>query len=68
MSLVLSRSVSERVVLQYGEEEIWVTVTKIDDKKCRLAFDASRAVVIHREEVFQAIKRQEDEGGDTEAA
>ena len=48
--LVLTRRDKERVRIQAGEHEIWITVWLIGDK-ARLGFDAPREVTIDREEI-----------------
>lgn len=55
--LVLSRKRDESVVI--GDRMVIVTVIEIRGDKVRLGFTAADDVTIHREEVFDAIKRQE---------
>jgi carbon storage regulator len=52
----LSRKKDERIRIG---EQITVTVVEIRGDKVRLGFDAPPEVVIHREEVYEAIKREE---------
>jgi len=54
--LVLSRCKDERVVS--GDMEITVTIVDIRGDKVRLGFEADPKWKIHREEVYDAIKRQ----------
>lgn len=53
--LVLSRKKNEAVVIDHGRIE--VTVVEIRGDKVRLGFDAARDIVIHRNEVEAAIRR-----------
>lgn len=54
--LVLSRKVGESVVVGGN---VLVEVVEIRGDKIRLGFTAPREVPIHRQEVFDAIKRKE---------
>jgi carbon storage regulator len=58
--LVLSRRKDESVVLDGG---IKVTVVDVRGDKVRLGFDAPRSVVIHRQEVYDAIANWCAKGG-----
>lgn len=62
--LVLSRRRDESVVLgPNGEARI--TVVEIRGDKVRLGFDLPREWVLHRQEVYEAIRREfgDDAGG-----
>ena len=53
MSLVLGRTVGERVRLRYADgPDVWVTVARIVRGEVKLAFDAPMDVQIAREEVI----------------
>lgn len=54
--LVLSRKRSQRIVIQVGEELVFLTVVEIRGDKCRLGLEAAKNVVIHRQEVYDAIQ------------
>ena len=54
--LVLSRKVGESVVVGGN---VTIEVVEIRGDKIRLGFTAPREVPIHRQEVFDAIKRNE---------
>ena len=56
--LVLSRRKNERVMLG---EFATITVVEVRGDKVRLGIDAPRGLAVHREEVFDAIKRQKGE-------
>ena len=60
--LCLSRKVEEKILLFVpGREPIAVQVIDIKGDRVRLAFEADRDVVIHREEVAAAIAREAEE-------
>ena len=52
--LVLSRATNERIIIG---DEITVEVIAIRDGKVRLGVTAPRETSVHREEVYDAIKR-----------
>lgn len=54
--LVLSRKKNERVMIG---DDIAVVVVEICGDRVRLAFEAPSDIIIHREEVYLAIKKQE---------
>lgn len=55
--LVLSRHRNERIVIDTKPEPIILTVVDIRGDKVRLGIDAPRDIAVHREEVYDAIKR-----------
>ena len=55
--LVLSRKRNESVVIN---DQIVVTVIDVRGDKVRLGIEAPRDVSVHRQEVFEAIKRREN--------
>ena len=54
--LCLSRKKNE--VIRIGHD-ITITVVSIRGDKCRIAIEAPKHVVIHRQEVYEAIKAAE---------
>ena len=54
--LVLSRKKNESIIIN---DNIVITVVEIRGDKVRLGFDAPKDVPIHRQEVYDAIKRSE---------
>ena len=56
--LVLSRQRDESIIIG---DNIVITVVDIRGDKVRLGIDAPREVSVHREEVYNAIKRKEAE-------
>ena len=55
---VLSRRKGERIIIA---ENIVITVVEIRGDKIRLGLEAPADVPIHRQEVYDAIKRQQNE-------
>ena len=65
--LVLSRKKNESIVIN---NDITIVVVEIRGDKVRLGVEAPKEVPVHRREVYDAIKRNEElaaEGGSTEA-
>ena len=54
--LVLSRKPGETIVVN---DVIRVTIVEIRGDKVRLGIEAPKGVPVHREEIYEAIKRQE---------
>lgn len=59
--LVLSRKRNESIVIG---DDIKITVIEIRGDKVRLGIEAPREVTVHRQEVYEAIQR-EQEGDET---
>jgi carbon storage regulator len=65
--LILTRRVGETVMIG---EDITVTVLGVKGNQVRIGVNAPRNVAVHREEIFERIKREEagdapeGEGGD----
>ena len=55
--LVLSRKKDERIMIG---EDVTLMVIEIRGDKVRLGIDAPKDVSVHREEVFNAIRRERD--------
>ena len=58
--LVLSRKNNETIVIN---DDIRVTIVEVRGDKVRLGIDAPREYAVHREEVYDAIKREQQENG-----
>jgi len=56
--LVLSRKVSESIIIN---DNITVTVVDVQNDRVRLGIVAPKAVPVHRQEVFDAIMREQNE-------
>ena len=64
--LVLSRKKNESIVIN---DDIKIVVVEIRGDKVRLGVEAPKEVPVHRREVYDAIKRSENEQiGSTDAA
>lgn len=59
--LVLSRKRNESIVI---DNRIVLTVIEIRGDKVRLGIEAPKAVPIHRSEVYEAIRRIDDESSE----
>jgi carbon storage regulator len=57
--LVLSRKVNETIIIN---DNIVITVVDIRGDKVRLGIEAPKDVPVHRQEVYDAIKRAEASG------
>jgi carbon storage regulator len=55
--LVLSRKRNEQIVIA---DKIIVTIVDIRGDKVRLGIEAPAEVPVHRREVYEALRRQED--------
>lgn len=51
--LVLSRKQDEKIIIQAGDEQIAVTVVRIDNNRVRLGIEAGAAVTILRSELIK---------------
>ena len=61
--LVLSRKKNESIVIN---DDITIVVVEIRGDKVRLGVEAPKEIPVHRREVFDAIKRsQENQTGDS---
>ncbi len=58
--LVLSRKVNETIIIN---DNIVITVVDIRGDKVRLGIEAPKDVPVHRQEVYDAIKRAEGTDG-----
>ena len=50
--LLLTRKVSQKIMLMLGKEKIWVTLERINKKTVSLRFNASEKVAIFRGELL----------------
>ncbi len=63
--LILTRRINE--TLNIGDD-VQVTVLGIKGNQVRIGINAPRDVPVHREEIYQRIKREERSGGTDEKA
>ncbi len=58
--LVLSRQRDESIIIGH---DIVITVVEIRGDKVRLGIDAPTEISVHRQEVYEAIQRENQQGG-----
>jgi carbon storage regulator len=58
--LILTRRVGETVMIG---DDVTVTVLGVKGNQVRIGVNAPRDVAVHREEIFERIKREEQESG-----
>ena len=63
--LVLSRKKNESIVI---DENVVVTVVDVRGDKVRLGIEAPKNVPIHRSEVYQALRKMQQEPGETDSS
>ena len=61
--LVLTRSIGERLIINDGE--IKLSVLEVKGNQVRIGIDAPRDVSVHREEVFERIRSENQEKSDS---
>ena len=63
--LILTRRVGETVMIG---NDVTVTILGVKGNQVRVGVNAPRDVAVHREEIFERIKREEQDGSDTTSA
>jgi carbon storage regulator len=63
--LILTRRVGETVMIG---NDVTVTVLGVKGNQVRVGVNAPRDVAVHREEIFERIKREEQDGSGAETA
>jgi carbon storage regulator len=63
--LVLSRKKNESIVIN---DDITIVVVEIRGDKVRLGVEAPKEVPVHRNEVYEAIRRNQQAGGSAHEA
>ena len=59
--LILTRGLNETLV--FGDNEIRVTVLKVKGNQVRIGIDAPDGMKVHREEIYERIKREKSVAG-----
>lgn len=59
--LVLSRQRDESIMIG---DDIVITIVDIRGDKVRLGIEAPKSIPVHRQEVYEAIERENRRGGD----
>jgi carbon storage regulator len=62
--LILTRRVGETVMIG---NEVTVTVLGVKGNQVRLGVNAPKDVAVHREEIYERIKRENDQGPNASA-
>lgn len=56
--LVLTRRLGESIAI---DDDIRIVVVQIKGKQVRLGIDAPKSTVIHRQEIYEAVKKKDGE-------
>ena len=59
--LILTRRVGETLMIG---DEVTVTVLGVKGNQVRIGVNAPKEVAVHREEIYERIKREKEGGGD----
>jgi carbon storage regulator len=62
LMLVLSRQSDETIIIG---DNIRVTIVEVRGDKVRIGIDAPRNVTVHRQEIYDAIRREAEPGAKT---
>lgn len=57
--LILTRRVGETVMIG---DEVTITVLAVKGNQVRVGINAPKSVTVHREEIYERIKREQNEG------
>jgi carbon storage regulator len=59
--LILTRRVGETVMIG---DEVTITVLGVKGNQVRVGINAPKSVAVHREEIYERIKREQEGGGE----
>jgi carbon storage regulator len=59
--LILTRRVGETVMIG---DEVTITVLGVKGNQVRVGINAPKSVAVHREEIYERIKREQQQGGE----
>lgn len=59
--LILSRNIGERITIG---DDITIDVLGVNGRQCRLGISAPKDVEVHREEIYNRIQREKEQGND----
>jgi carbon storage regulator len=54
--LILTRRINERVLIG---NDVMVTILSVEGMRVRIGIDAPKNIAVHREEVYERIKREQ---------
>lgn len=60
--LILTRRVGETVMIG---DDVMVTVLGVKGNQVRLGVSAPKSIAVHREEIYERIRRDQDDQGDS---
>ncbi len=59
--LILTRRISETLII--GDDQVSITVLGVKGNQIRLGINSLPSISIHRQEIYNKIKQEEEQGG-----